>query len=98
MIRIMIQRPELTEAAVAEYIAAARWYESNRTSRGRALALAVEAALDHIADQPQAHRLIPEIGVRRRVVRRFPYALLYRLETNRPIVTPSSTRHETRPY
>jgi plasmid stabilization system protein ParE len=82
----MSLRPEFTGTAAAEYLAAARWCESDRTGRGRRFELAVEATLNQIANRPESHPLITETGFRRAVIRRFPYALFYRLESGRTIV------------
>ncbi len=82
----MSQRPDFTRTATAEYLAAARWYETDRAGRGRAFELAVEAALDHIANQPESHKLVEQTGFRRLVIRRFPYALFYRLESGRTVI------------
>ncbi len=82
----MSKRPDFTRTATAEYLAAARWYESDRAGRGRAFEMAVEAALEHIASRPDSHKLVEQTGFRRVVIRRFPYALFYRLEDGRAVV------------
>ena len=75
----MSQRPDFTRTAAAEYLAAVRWYEGDRAVRGHAFERAVEAALNHIANQPESHGFVEQTGFRRVVIRRFPYALFYRL-------------------
>lgn len=74
---------EFAQAASAELQAAVDHYELERPGRGKRFAAAVERALKLIAAFPQvgpAYRFVrPEHGVRRRIVRGFPFVLAYRV-------------------
>ena len=75
MSRPLIVAPE-AEADLAE---ARAWYERRRAGLGDRLLLCVEAALDHIRRAPgAATEVFP--GVRRVVVRGFPYGVYYRMD------------------
>lgn len=72
------------DAAAAEALDAARWYEAHRPGLGDEFIAAVMAAGAQIAAnptawpvwQPRAGRPIP---IRRYVIQRFPFALLYQV-------------------
>lgn len=68
-------RPE----ARAELVEAWAWYEEQRPGLGDELAACVEAAIGKAARQPDAHAEVHE-GVRRVLVRRFPYGVFYVVE------------------
>jgi plasmid stabilization system protein ParE len=71
----LIIRPE-AEDDLAE---AKDWYERKREGLGEEFLLCVEEALDRIRQIPEgATEVYP--GVRRVVVRRFPYGVFYRVE------------------
>jgi toxin ParE1/3/4 len=78
---------EFAPAAGAELKAAVDHYESERPGRGLRLAVAVERALQSIAAVPMAgpayRHVRPEHGVRRRIVRGFPFVLAYRVLDDR---------------
>jgi toxin ParE1/3/4 len=78
-------RPRFTEQAAADYAAAARWHESEREGRGKAFALYIEAALDHIEHRPEAFPTV-WLNFQRIVVRQFPYVLFYRVEAGQVVV------------
>ena len=63
--------------AERELLDAAGWYEAQATNLGRAFLDAVEAAERAIVVSPKAGSCVKG-SVRRRLVVRFPYALLYR--------------------
>jgi len=65
-------------AADAELIAAAEFYESQTTGLGRDFLDEINRALSRIADFPQAWSVI-EADIRRCLLKRFPYAIFYRL-------------------
>ncbi|HVK86244.1 MAG TPA: type II toxin-antitoxin system RelE/ParE family toxin [Kofleriaceae bacterium] len=78
---------ELAPAARAELDAAIDQYELARAGRGRRFAAAVERAVRLIARFPMAapayRRVHSKYGVRRRVVRGFPFVLAYRVLDDR---------------
>jgi toxin ParE1/3/4 len=69
----------VTPEAEADLAEAKAWYERKRKALGDEFVLCVEAALDHIRRFPAgATEVCP--GVRRLVVRRFPYGVFYRVD------------------
>lgn len=64
--------------AEQELLEAARYYERESAGLGAALILEAERCVEAILDQPTAGRLVVA-EVRRRLVHRFPYAILYRV-------------------
>jgi len=67
--------------ARAEFDADADWYDARRPDLGDEFIDAVEAAVEDCAAHPARWPLFPgvpaELGVRRRVVQRFPYLVAY---------------------
>ena len=73
--------PEATE----EFAASAAYYESQQRGLGQAFIDEVEATLDRIAEHPKAARVV--VGdFRRRLVHRFPFAVIYRLRDDQAVV------------
>lgn len=70
----------ISEEAEAEMAEAARWYESHRVGLGREFVAAVDAAVARIGENPRMGSPTPGVAdetVRRGVVRRFPYHVVY---------------------
>ncbi len=65
-------------AAREEFIAAATFYEKQQTGLGARFVNAVEDTIARIQKAPHLHRLV-ESDIRKIRVRRFPYAVIYRL-------------------
>ena len=80
-----MSRPIFTEEAANEAAAAAHWHEAERKGRGEKFTLALEAALDHIEHQPESFAQL-ELRFRRIVMRRFPYAVFFRVEGSQIVV------------
>lgn len=74
-------RPE----ARAELMEAWAWYEEQRPGLGDELAACVETAICKAARQPEAYAEVQE-GVRRVLVRRFPYGVFYVVEDGELLV------------
>lgn len=74
-------RPE-AEADVRD---AYRWYEERVRGLGSEFLRAVDAALASIERTPEAYPIVYE-GVRRALLRKFPYGLFYVIEPNRVVV------------
>lgn len=72
-------RLEFHPQALAEYEHAVAYYEDRQPGLGGRFIAAVETALQGISEAPQRW---PELkpGVRRRLTRIFPYAILYSVE------------------
>ncbi len=62
--------------AEREFIEAADYYERESPGLGAAFITAVEACVTEIGEYPEAGTSVLD-AVRRRLVRRFPYAVLY---------------------
>jgi toxin ParE1/3/4 len=77
-----VKRVEFAPAARAELDAAAERYELERLGRGLRFYAAIERSVRLVASFPSAGPLYanvrPELQVRRRVVRGFPFMLAYR--------------------
>lgn len=69
----------ITPEAERDIAEAKAWYDRKRSGLGDSFLLSVEEALDRIRRLPEAGREVFP-GVRRVVVRRFPYGVFSRLE------------------
>jgi plasmid stabilization system protein ParE len=69
----------ITPEAEEDLAEAKAWYERKRDGLGEQFLLCVEAALDHIQRVPEAATEVYP-GIRRVVVRRFPYGVFYRVD------------------
>jgi toxin ParE1/3/4 len=72
-------RLEFHPEALAEYRAAALYYESNRVGLGDRFADMIEEALRRIVESPATWRIM-EGDVRRCLTHVFPYGVLYSVE------------------
>ena len=77
--------PIVRAAAKREMAAAARWYERERAGLGDRFLDAIGVVLDAIAVRPSAFAVVHR-DLRRALVPRFPYVVLYRLASDRVIV------------
>ena len=68
-------------AARAEFDGAYDWYERQRPGLGQEFSDAVHEVLSQLAAFPEAHQCIYK-DIRRAVVRRFPYVIMYRIKPN----------------
>jgi plasmid stabilization system protein ParE len=75
----------LLPEAKAEFDAAADWYEQQRVGLGVDFVTRVRAVLTRIAANPQLHAAVYG-DVRKAVVPRFPYVVLYREEPGEVVV------------
>lgn len=73
------------EQARKEFDAAGDWYERERPGLGNAFLTEVDRILGRVLDNPEA---FPEMldGVRKAVVKRFPYCLYFRIRGNTVVV------------
>jgi plasmid stabilization system protein ParE len=74
----------LTEAK-AEFDAAVEWYEQQRPGLGADFLARVGAVLNRIASQPKIHAAVYG-AVRKAVVTRFPYVVLYQEDVGEIVV------------
>lgn len=75
----------LSPEARAEFDEAADWYGQHRAALGDRFVDAVRDALKRIGAAPHIHGVVCE-DVRCVLVRRFPYAVYYRVEPERVVV------------
>jgi plasmid stabilization system protein ParE len=68
-----------------EFDAAADWYEQQRPGLGTAFVDRVRDVLNGIAANPQMHAAVYQ-DVRKAVVQKFPYVVLYREEAGEVVV------------
>jgi len=74
-------RPE----ARAEFDAAADWYEQRRIGLGLEFIDTVDQPLARVAHMPEMYAMVHR-DIRRAVLRRFPYSILYRVEPNQVVI------------
>lgn len=78
----MTRRTRTAKPASEELAEAVRWYEIRRRGLGREFYNAVAASLELIAGHPEiGAAAFGEPDVRRVLVARFPYQIIYRLES-----------------
>jgi toxin ParE1/3/4 len=77
----LIIRPK----AEAELADAFNWYENNVQGLGADFLNAVETALLEISRNPDQHPIIHK-GIRRSLIRRFPYAVFYLIKPQQVVV------------
>lgn len=65
--------------AEADLVAAKAWYDARRPQLGNDFLLCVEEVFDGIQRMPQQHGVVFET-LRLALVRRFPFAVVYRLD------------------
>ena len=77
-----MKRVTFHDEADAEVIEAARYYETKAPGLGQSFLLDVEDAVEQISANPTAFQLVGD-EVRHKLLRRFPYSLLYAIEPDR---------------
>lgn len=68
-----------------DIVAAFDWYEKEQNGLGRQFLDEVRATYDRIADGPLAYQDV-RAGIRRALVRRFPYAVYFAVEADAVVV------------
>jgi len=71
----------LTQEAAADFDAAADWYQQE-AGLGERFTAHVRRALDRISQMPELHRILYR-GIRRARVKKFPYSIYFRIQTDR---------------
>jgi len=86
----LILRPEAEEDLLDAY----RWYDERVSGLGLRFLESVEQALVRIERSPQLYEIVYE-GVRRALIRTFPYGIYYSFEEERSVVLAvvHSSRH-----
>ena len=75
----------LRQEARAEFDEAFDWYEQQRVGPGVEFAERLQAVFDRISAMPELHAIVHR-DVRKALVRRFPYAVFYRVRAGRVAV------------
>jgi toxin ParE1/3/4 len=88
---------ELAPEAAAEIDEATDWYIDQDVELGIRFALEVERMIEAILDNPRAWTMI-EPGVRRTLLREFPYAVVYRVVDDRVQVIAVMHQHRDPGY
>lgn len=78
-------RVEFHPEALAEFRAAAEYYERQQPGLGERFVNAVEMAVARIAAAPETWRVV-EDGIRRCLTKVFPYAVIYAIEPDHILV------------
>jgi plasmid stabilization system protein ParE len=75
----------LRRVAQREFDEAADWYRAHRAGLGAEFIDAVEQVFENLGNNPELYAVVHE-EIRQAFVRRFPYALYYRIEGRRVII------------
>jgi toxin ParE1/3/4 len=84
-------------AAEAEYIAAVGFFEERRRGLGVALVAEFERMIQLAVARPQAWKQVHLSGIRRIGLRRFPYAIFYRVLPDGELEVTAFAHHRKRP-
>ena len=76
-----LSRVNIQPGAIADADVAAAWYEGQRSGLGIELILEFDAAIERAAEYPESYEILYR-GVRRVLLRRFPYAMYYIIDHN----------------
>ncbi len=79
---VLVFRPEVREELDEAY----NWYENQQTGLGDDFVNCIDDILNLICQMPESYPIVYR-DIRRSVVRRFPYAVYYRIVSSRVIVT-----------
>lgn len=81
------------ELAIQEFLSAVKWYDDQRSGLGTEFELACRAAIALIEQHPLSFPIVHR-EVRRVVLRRFPYTIIYRAREAELVVV--AVMHERR--
>ncbi|OUL34333.1 type II toxin-antitoxin system RelE/ParE family toxin [Nostoc sp. 106C] len=79
---VLVFRPEVREELNEAY----SWYESQKLGLGDEFLECVDETVNRISQMPESYAVAYR-DIRRAIVRRFPYAVYYRIVSSRVIVT-----------
>jgi toxin ParE1/3/4 len=83
--------------AELEMLDAARFYEEQASGLGADFLDAIDAAVRGLQEHPERWPVVG-LGIRRRLVARFPYALLYRVEPEEVLILATMHLHRRPGY
>lgn len=81
----MIKTARLLLPAEQEMFAAARYYEIQSPGLGQDFLDKVVIALQDLVNSPERWPIVQD-DIRRRLIRRFPFSLLYRIESSEVVI------------
>ena len=81
----MIKAARLLLPAEQEMFDAARYYEMQASGLGHDFLNKVEMAIQDLVDFPE-RRPVAQDDIRRRLIRRFPYSLLFRIDPSEIVI------------
>jgi toxin ParE1/3/4 len=90
-----VKRITFHEDARAELAEASHYYEDRVSGLGYALIDEVEQGSDAVAEHPEAYEKVSD-NLRRKVLAKFPYSLIYTIESDR-IRIMAIAHHKRRP-
>ncbi len=90
-------RIEFHPEARVEFTGAVVWYKAEQVALGRRFRHAVDAAIGEAAEHPLRHPIL-EQDVRRRLVRVFPYSVLYVPEPDHVLILAVMHNHREPGY
>jgi plasmid stabilization system protein ParE len=79
---VLVFRPEVREELNESYV----WYESQQPGLGDDFSDCIDKTLNQLCQMPESYPVIHR-DIRRSVMKRFPYAVYYRIVSSRVIVT-----------
>lgn len=88
---------EFLESAQAELDDAFNWYETQQLKLGTQFLTELDAAIRRISSYPQSYALLSH-DVRRCLIKRFPYAILYGINTNTIVIIAVAHLHRKPNY
>ena len=88
---------EYLEEALDEAEAAARWYADRSASAAAGFSEEIDAAESALADFPDAWPQF-EQGTRRYLLRRYPFSVIYRVESRRILIVAVAHGHRSPGY
>lgn len=78
MSRSLVFHPDVGDEVNDAY----QWYETRRAGLGDDFLAALEVIYRAVRATPEMHQVV-EMGIRRSLLRRFPYAVYYRVDADR---------------
>lgn len=83
--------------AETEYLEAVRFYEGVRTGLGESLIAEFEGVIALAVARPKSWREVHPAGIRRIGLKRFPYAVFYRILPDNSLQITAFAHHRRRP-
>lgn len=94
---MVTRKLEYLDAALVEAKEAARWYAQRSPTAAAGFVIELEAAAQAITEKPDTWPAYGQ-GTRRYLLRRYPYSLIYRVETARLVIVAVAHAHRRPGY